>query len=143
MSEPIHKGTIPIIAADTTHQFAAHWRVRPERVMLSDGSFVNTGFVAVDKGKFNLYDLCQATTPPKQIVLVEMLYADAGDMAQVHPMTKLVPIDNDRSTTTRHFTTKLEGLKWGIQFDIDLKTGWSTLRTDIESPILGVRFKLQ
>lgn len=138
MQLPHIRGTIPVLLPDNQHLFAKHWRMAPTLETYGDGGQFKTGFIALNQISFNLYDLCERTGECRGVYIDQILYADENDMPQVMDVKKHDPI----LTAEFHYTTKVMGLRWGVQLKIDHASGMASLKGDFESPILGVKLRL-
>lgn len=138
MQLPHIRGTIPVLQTDNQHLFAKHWRMVPTPSTYGDGGQFRTGFLALNGTPFNVYELCEHKGTPRGIYIDQLLYADENDMPHQIDVKKHDPI----LTKEFHYTTKVMGLRWGVQLEIDHASGMVTLRGDFESPIIGVKLRL-
>lgn len=134
----IIKGTVPLYTPGNANLFAKHWRLRPTTETNDAGESIQTGFLALNQGSFNLYELCGATGTPKGVYMDALLYADEGDMAQVLPLQNHAPCTGNEF----HIVTKVLGKRWGVKLTIDQASGVVSLKGDYESPVIGVKLRL-
>lgn len=151
MSESLNAGQFPVLHRSTNSKyFVMHQQSFPQRVTLPDGSVAETGFVkATGTESIDLYTLCQNNGRSKTLSIKAIAYIDEGDNLCVHDVKRMAPaVLNDPAYVAKGkakieigHVTKICGLRWGFNLQLDPKTGYCTIEVDRESPIIGLKLQ--
>lgn len=150
--EVLKGGQFPILTAGTKELFVKHTQSMPMFYHVPDHGRVETGYLKItDTEPFNLFSVCQSTNA-KKLAILELVYVDEGDNLKVHSCVKLAKINladpaykvsNTGYPIVYGHTTKLCNKRWGFVLSLDPKTGNCLIRTDKESPIIGLKIRLE
>jgi hypothetical protein len=151
MSESLNAGQFPVLHRSSNGAlFVQHQQSLPQRVTLPSGDVVETGFVKVTGvDAIDLYALCQNNGRSKSLSIKAIVYIDEGDNLKVHDVKRMAPaLLSDPAYVTKGkakieigHVTKLCGLRWGFNLQLDPATGKCTIEVDRESPIVGLKLQ--
>ena len=127
----------------TDQFFIKHLRAPLVPVLIRGKSPAQSGYVAVET-TFNIFKLCVAPTEIRKLKIESVAYVDKDDTILFHEVTPHDPVEISEEGTFRFgMVSKIDGLRWGVNFEIDGITGKSVIKIDRESPIIGVKFSLR
>ncbi|ARV77026.1 hypothetical protein PHABIO_395 [Pseudomonas phage Phabio] len=142
MLNKVERGSVPLGG------HAASMGVLPElcndhnvQVSYKDGTTGIASHVATNGQYFSLERLLGGSVNFDHIVLDEISYVDSTGALAIYQIPESAPVPFKTGRVfTLGYVTKLNGLRWGFNFEYDPVNGRGQLVSDPGSPIIGACF---
>lgn len=144
MAIKVERGSVPLGgAAASMGVLPEEFNCRDVTVSYTDGSVGKACHVATNGQYFSMIELTKSAVPFDSIVFDEVSYKGIDGELKIFaiPPADPVPFKTGKSFTLG-YVTKLNGKRWGFNFNYDPKTGRGQFVKDPGSPIVGVYFHL-